>query len=126
LMPLTRVVEVFAELLRKASGIPVHVGWRPASSFPTAVLQLRGAEINPLDMAASKHLMDVSLQLDIWHTSPKACDEAVDRIIQHLDGERVRLAEQLGVLGVYFESVVDVGDSRAFRRMLLVRVRAVG
>jgi hypothetical protein len=38
----------------------------------------------------------------------------------------VRLAEQLGVLGVYFESVVDVGDSRAFRRMLLVRVRVVG
>jgi hypothetical protein len=126
LRPLTEVVEVFAELLRKASGIPVHVGWRPASSFPTAVLQLRSAEINPLDMAASKHLVDVSLQLDIWHTSPKACDEAVDRIIQHLEGERVRLAEQLGVLGVYFESVVDVGDSRAFRRMLLVRVRVVG
>jgi hypothetical protein len=83
---LTEVVEVFAELLRKASGIPVHVGWRPASSFPTAVLQLRSAEINPLDMAASKHLVDVSLQLDIWHTSPKACDEAVDRIIQHLEG----------------------------------------
>lgn len=124
--PLTEVVEVFAEGLRRASGIPVHVGWRPVSTFPTALLQLRNAEITPLDMAASKHLMDVSLQLDIWHTSPKARDEAVDRIIHYLDGERGRLAEQLGVLGVYFESVVDVGDSKAFRKMLLVRVRLVG
>ncbi|MEM1943783.1 MAG: hypothetical protein QXY50_00860 [Candidatus Caldarchaeum sp.] len=124
--PLSSVLEKIAEEVSRALGFRAGVGWRPPAAAPAATIQMRSCEITPLDIHVSKHLVDMSIQLDLWHASPLARDKAADSLIQHFENERGRLAEELGLCGLRFEAVADVDDEHLFRKMLLLRIRMVG
>lgn len=119
-------MEKLVQTLRNASGIPVSVGWKPVSNLPAATLQMRNCEITPLDLSHTKHLIDTSFQIDIWHHSAKARDESVDKMITGLEQSRQSFAEDFGVFGFAVEGLADVDDEKAFRKMMLIRLRMVG
>ncbi|MCS6783794.1 MAG: hypothetical protein RMI43_05375 [Candidatus Caldarchaeum sp.] len=122
---LTALVEQMLETVKNAARIPVLVGWRPSQTPPSAVIQMKNCEITPLDLSASKHLVDASLQVDVWHVSAKSRDEVVEKILTALEEKRTLFSEELGVFSLSVEGVADVGDESGFRKMLLVRVRMV-
>jgi len=126
LKPLSSVLEKLVEEVSKALGFRAGVGWSPSAKVPAATIQMRSCEITPLDINVSKHLVDMSLQVDLWDASPLARDRAADSLIQHFENERGRIAEELGLCGLRFEAVADVDDEHAFRKMLLLRLRMVG
>ncbi|MCS7137306.1 MAG: hypothetical protein NZ941_02935 [Candidatus Caldarchaeum sp.] len=122
---LTELVEKLLETVKKASGIPVSVGWRPSVTAPSAVIQMRSCEITPLDLSASKHLVDASFQIDVWHVSARRRDEVVERIVSGLAEGRDALSTRFGVFSLAVEGLADVDDETGFRKMLLVRIRMV-
>ncbi|BAJ50476.1 hypothetical protein CSUB_C0617 [Candidatus Caldarchaeum subterraneum] len=118
---LTSLVEQLVQTIRGEAGIPVYVGWRPATTLPMATLQIRNCEITPLDLSANIHLITADVQIDFWHSSAKACDETVEKTLAALEQAR-------GSLGIFFlgvEGLADVGDEKAFRKMLLLRLKTV-
>lgn len=114
------------EVLKSATGFHVNVGWNPSTTFPSITLQMRNCEITPLDLTSSKHLIDISVQIDICHTSPKARDEISDKVIQHFEETRQQLSEELDAYSISFEAVFDVDDEKCFRKTMLLRLRMVG
>ncbi|MCS6770362.1 MAG: hypothetical protein NZ570_08015 [Candidatus Caldarchaeum sp.] len=124
--PLTEVLEKVVEEVSKAAGLKASVGWKPDITHPAITLQMRSCEITPLDITSSKHLLDISIQIDVWHTSPLARDKTADSLIQHFEEERSRLAEELGLCGFGFEAAADMDEEHGFRKMLLLRLKTVG
>lgn len=118
---MTSLVTQLAETIRLGAGVPVYVGWRPATTLPMATLQIRNCEITPLDLSANIHLITADVQIDFWHSSAKACDETVEKTLAVLEQSR----DSLGIFFLGVEGLADVGDEKAFRKMLLLRLKTV-
>lgn len=118
--------ERLVDELRRVTGLRVNVGWSQSTVIPSITLQMRGCEITPLDLTSSKHLMDMSVQIDLCHASPRARDETSDKVIQFFEETRQRLAEELEAYSIYFEAVIDVDDEKCFRKTMLLRLKMVG
>lgn len=122
---LTALVEQVLDTVKRAAKISVTVGWKPSPTVPSAVIMMKSCEITPLDLSASKQLVDASFQIDVWHVSAKARDEAVEKIVTAFDDSRGLFSERFGVFSLAVEGIADVGDESGFRKMLFVRVRMV-
>lgn len=125
--PVTEIVEKLVSEIQGAAGIRVKVGWiSPGDSVPLITLLMHDSELSPIGMDESKVLYHLKFQLDIWHSSAKARDEAFDNIVEHFESNRRIFHENYGWFDVKFAGVTDLEEEGVYRKLALLRIRVVG
>ena len=125
--PITRIIEDLVREIQSSSRVKVKVGWiSPGDSVPLITLLMHDSELSPIGMDESKVLYHLKFQLDVWHSSAKARDDAFDRIVAHFENNRRAFHENYGWFDVKFYGVTDLEEEGVYRKLALLRLRVVG
>ena len=124
-MTLTSVVENLSAVIKAATDLPVKVGWiGPNDSIPliTIMHQGGGAEV----MAKTERTLRVyEFQIDIWHRSAKARDEAYEKIVESLLGNWQAHYRNYGWWAATIYRTLDIEEEGVYRKTMLLVLKEV-
>ena len=124
-MTLTSTTESLSKIIREAAGLPVKVGWiGPNDSIPLVTIMHMGggAEIMAL---TERTMRTYEFQIDIWHKSARARDEAYERIVDALLRNWREHYQDHGWWAARIYRTIDIEEEGVFRKSMLLVIKEV-